>query len=452
MSVYGDYLMQRRENEEMRHSGKSDEFAMRLENQIKSDPRRGGVIILNSSTARKNRIDFNYDMTEELLQFFAPDQHFFFEYADTIDLGSVPESILNVPFVMNLIPLVWLSDSVMYIKTLDKNFYDCLDEIKLGFKRVYPSVKFGGRLVVEKLEVNEYPKTGKTTIFFTGGVDATASLIINIKKKPEPFYILGADVDLSDTQNIAAAQRDVPASLQALGFRCHFIRSSIRYFFDGVKITNYFEKQLKDSWWHGAQHSIGMLSLMAPYAYLNRIDTCIIAASFTAAYEGKINCVSFPFIDDALCFGSTGCYHDGYDMTRQDKINLITSFCAKHNVKLNLRVCFSPINGQNCNHCEKCMRTIMAIRATGYDPNNYGFSVKSSNYAEIHEYLSNNLLYHTAHWEAIRAEFRKHKKKWEKDPDVSWILNIKFNSFKIYACLGVKKIRRILKKILRIGR
>ena len=139
-------------------------------------------------------------------------------------------------------------------------------------------------------------------------------------------------------------------------------------------------------------------------------------------------------------------------MTRQDKINLITSYGAKNNVKMNLRVCFSPIKGVNCNHCEKCMRTIMAIKATGYDPNNYGFSVNSSNYAEIHKYLSNNLLYHTAHWEAIRAEFRKNKEKWKRDPDVSWILNIKFNSFKIYVCFGVKKIRRILKHVLRIGR
>jgi len=406
----------------------------------------GGRIILNNVLVHGNLIDFDYSVSHELKEFFAKDTHFFYEYLFDVDLTDVPKSILAVPFVMNLMPLIWLSNSTLVVDCLDKAFYESLEEIKKGFQRVYPKVSFEGQLLVETIEDNRYATTGKSTIFFTGGVDATASLINNLSENPEPFYILGADVNLSDVENIEAAQRDVSHILKGFGLKGKFIKSSIRFFYDGVRITNAFESKLHDSWWHGAQHSIGMLSLMAPYAYLMHIDTCILAASFTKEGEGKINCVSFPFIDNALCFGSTHCYHDGYEMTRQDKINLIADYVSKNKLTIQLRVCFSPHNGENCNACEKCLRTILSLTAAGANPNHFGFRVNHQVYMQAHEYLSTHLLYHTAHWKAIRSEFRKNKKKWKDNPDVSWILDIQFNNIHIYWRIIKNKLKRLLKK------
>lgn len=401
-----------------------------------------GRISLHSTKANGSRVDFDYSISQELVCLFDTKYQFYYEYMFDIDCSLIPDSILNVPFVMNIMPLIWISNSVLQVKVLDRQFYDCLENIKQGFQKVYPKVNFSGKLLVDKLEDNSYLTYGKSTIFFTGGVDATASLINNLSKEPQPFYILGADVRLEDTDNIKAAERDVSNNAEKFGLPCKFIRSSVRFFYDGVKLTDVYEKQLKDSWWHGAQHSIGMLSLMAPYAYVEKIETCIIAASFTKESEGKINCVSFPFIDEALCFGNTKCYHDGYDMTRQDKINLIADYGKKNKIDMMLRVCFSPQKGQNCNYCEKCMRTIMALTVANVVPDNYGFKVNPDVYAYIHEYLSTHLLYHTAHWKAIRAEFQKDKKKWMHNTDVAWILNFKFNSFKIYWMLLINKIKR----------
>lgn len=406
----------------------------------------GGIILLKKVLTAGNRVDFDYFVSRDLQPLFAPGMRFYYEYLFDADLSQVPESILTVPFVMNLMPLIWLSDSVLIVDKLDRAFYESLEEIKRGFQRVYPKVSFKGKLLVNTLEENTYAATGKSTIFFTGGVDATASLINNLAKNPEPFYILGADVDLSDTANINAAKEDVQDILKQYGLQGKFIKSSIRFFYDGVRITKEFEEQLKDSWWHGAQHSIGMLSLMAPYAYLMHIDTCILAASFTKEGEGKINCVSFPFIDNALCFGNTHCYHDGYEMTRQQKINLIADYGSKNEIVANLRVCFSPRAGVNCNCCEKCLRTILSLKAAGADPNRFGFCVDHAVYMRAKEYLSTRLLYHTAHWTAIRSEFRKNQEKWKDDPDVNWILNIHFNSFKIYWRIIKNKVKRILKR------
>ena len=403
-----------------------------------------GKISLHSTHIDGNRVEFDYTVSKELSCLFDKQCKFFYEYMFDIDCQSIPKSILNVPFVMNIMPLIWISDSVLEVSVLDKRFYDCLEDIKKGFQRVYPKVKFKGTLLVDKLEENSYPTYGRNTIFFTGGVDATASLINNLSKKPQPFYILGADVKLDDTDNIVAAERDVSLNTENFGLTCKFIRSSVRFFYDGVKITEVYEKKLKDSWWHGAQHSIGMLSLMAPYAYAEKIETCIIAASFTKESEGKINCVSYPFIDEALCFGNTKCYHDGYDMTRQDKINLISNYGSQNNIRMMLRVCFTPQKGENCNYCEKCMRTIMSLTATGANPNNYGFQVNKDVYVAIHKYLSSHFLYHTAHWKKIKNEFKKNREKWEKDENVAWIFDIKFNSFKLYWMLLKNKFKRVI--------
>lgn len=426
-------------------SDKLNDVTEQLVDRIKREQNvGGGVILLKNVLPAGNCVDFDYFVSEELQNFFVSDMRFYYEYLFDADLSEVPQSILTVPFVMNLMPLIWLSDSVLIVEKLDKAFYESLEEIKRGFQRVYPKVLFKGKLLVNALEENVYAATGKSTIFFTGGVDATASLINNLSNNPEPFYILGADVNFSDTDNIKAAREDVQDILKQFGLQGKFIKSSIRFFYDGVRITREFEAQLKDSWWHGAQHSIGMLSLMAPYAYLMHIDTCILAASFTKEGEGKINCVSFPFIDNAVCFGSTHCYHDGYDMTRQQKINLIAEYVEKNAITTKLRVCFSPHAGENCNCCEKCLRTILSLKAAQVDPNRFGFHVDHAVYMRAKEYLSTRLLYHTAHWKAIRGEFRKNREKWNDDPDVNWLLNFRFNSFKIYWKIIKNKLKRIL--------
>lgn len=401
-------------------------------------------IILHTTKVVQNKVSFSYEMTEDLTPFFDPNTAFFYEYLFPFDFTKIPVAVLNIPFVMNLMPLVWFGNVQLSVETLDKAFYDCLEEIKAGIQRVYPKAHLGGMLNVGTLVDCSYQPQERYTAFFTGGADASATLINQIEKKPELFYIWGADRRLEDAETFEETRRYISKTANDLGLFSFFIKSPVRYFYDGTRITNYFWKTLKDSWWHGAQHSIGMVSLMAPYAYANKIKTHFIASSFTKEAEGKIHCISFPFIDNALRFSSTTVYHDGYELSRQEKINKIVEFCRSKHLSMEMKVCFSPKDGINCNHCEKCMRTIMAIVAAGDDPNKYGFSVNNETFIEIQNYLSTHLLYHTAHWKAIRDEFRKSKEKWETDKRVAWILGFRFNPLRIYIKFAINKIKRML--------
>lgn len=402
-----------------------------------------GSIFVRSVSVKGTRVDYDYEISQDLQKLFDSSERFFFEYLFDFDFFEVPDAILYVPLVMNLMPLVWLSDSTLQVETLDRNFYDCLNEIKEGFHRVYPKVVFGGKLIVDHIKDCTYSPEEKYTQFFTGGVDATSSLIHCLDKKPELFNIWGADTRLDDVKNHEETVRYIDAVAGALGLESKYIKSSIRYFYDGMKISEYYMHLIHDSWWHGAQHSIGMVSLMAPYAYANRVRTHFIAASFTKASEGKVNCVSFPFIDNELKFGGTSVCHDGYEDTRQDKINRIVRFRRERQIPMDLRVCFAPVDGKNCNHCEKCMRTIMGIVAAHDDPEQYGFHVNGELYREIHRYLENTLLYHTMHWRAIREEFRRDRESWKNNADFNWILNIRFNRPGLYGRIVMNKIKNL---------
>ena len=86
----------------------------------------------------------------------------------------------------------------------------------------------------------------------------------------------------------------------------------------------------------------------------------------------------------------------------------------------------------------------MGLKAAGADPNQFGFTVDREFYKYTHHYLSTHLLYHTAHWKAIQAEYRRNKAKWVHDTDVNWILNFRFNHLKIYFKFAIRKLKRIL--------
>ena len=405
----------------------------------------GNIIKIRSVSINNNVVNYDYSIPKALSNCFSKDLDFFYQYPENFDLRTVPKSILYIPLVVNVLPLAWIMHVDIEVPVLDKAFAECIENIKNGFKRVYPNIDFYANLKVGEITENTCMQSDKVTCMFTGGVDAWATLLRILDKKPVLINIFGADIKLEDTVNLGEADKEISNIANFLGLQYYHITSSIRQFISESGIRSTTGDVLKDTWWHGAQHSIGMLSLLAPFAYLNNINTCYIASSFTKKAEGKVNCVSYPFIDDMLKFGSTSCKQDAYELTRQEKISLIAESFEKNKKYFQIKACFSPINGANCCKCEKCMRTIMAIKAVNGNPADYGFNVSNETYCEIKGYLDSHILYHTEHWNNIKKAFQKNKKLFQADKNVNWILNYTFNNPKIYISLAINKIKRILK-------
>ena len=62
----------------------------------------------------------------------------------------------------------------------------------------------------------------------------------------------------------------------------------------------------------------------------------------------------------------------------------------------------------------------------GGDPNQYGFNVNRNTYQEMKSFLTYSYV-NKSFWNEIQIKFNENRSKWEKDENVAWILDMKFN-------------------------
>jgi hypothetical protein len=247
-----------------------------------------------------------------------------------IILDDIPESVLVIPFVMNFMPLIWISNGILIIDKLDATFFESLSDILKGYKKVHPNIDFKGKLSVKELEKNSYlPNADKKAMLFSGGADAVSTLVTHISEKPMLINIWGADIQLDDIENHNIIEKDLNFFTKENSLSFFFIKSSLRWCFDEDFLSKYYKPLTHDNWWHGMQHGVGLLSLLAPYDYLEKVSFNYIASSYTPKDVGIARCASYPFIDSKLKMMSTNCFHDGFENRRIDKINNIVSFANK---------------------------------------------------------------------------------------------------------------------------
>ena len=64
-------------------------------------------------------IKVDYEVSKELELFFNLDNKFKIEYGE--DMTDVPEEIAIIPFISNVLPIIWLTNSCLVVNKLDKN-------------------------------------------------------------------------------------------------------------------------------------------------------------------------------------------------------------------------------------------------------------------------------------------------------------------------------------------
>jgi hypothetical protein len=93
-----------------------------------------------------------------------------------------------------------------------------------------------------------------------------------------------------------------------------------------------------------------------------------------------------PEIDNQIKWSGVNVFHDGFELKRQDKVDIIVTAVNQLDKKTTIRVCYSELKeGLNCSKCEKCLRTIFAIMLSGDNPNKYGFKVDETIYKLINK-------------------------------------------------------------------
>ncbi len=410
-------------------------------------------VILSKIEISENTIKFGYKIDGEWKKYFNKHNEYKIEYTETIK--ETPLSIACIPFVVNILPMTWIFDAELVLDEIDEGFYRSIKEFKEGYKRMYPMIKFNGKLTYNKLIDNSYNVTDKVAAFYSGGLDASSTVVTHYDERPMLMNLQGSDIDLRYTKVL----RDVKDALTSVATNLEldivFIKSEFRALINEKKINKYIKPIAKDNYWHGFQHGIAIIGHAAPLAYKYKMRNVYIASSFTKG--DKASCASDPTIDNFVKLCSTNVVHDGYEFNRNDKSDNIGKFINKTNKKIKLRVCLDDYRVDNCCNCEKCYRTIFGFVSKGYDPKIVGFDVDDKFYKKVeNDFKYKTIVQYVLLWENIQNEFLKHPEL-KKDQRFYWVYNFNFEKsnkkllkyvLKIYNAIlkRIKKVIRIIRK------
>ena len=371
------------------------------------------------------RVIYHYSVTGEWAKYFSDQRTSFIEYDS--DISFVPDSVLAIPFVCNILPALWLCDAELFVNSLDGDFLENLPFVKEGYCKMYPMLNFGGKIHTKAEKVKPAKSSKTSACFFSGGVDAHTTLFRHLDEKPDLLTIWGCDVKLSDQVGWNIIVEHVKNTADTYGVNFHGIKSDFRSVLHESKL-NKLVRSTGNGWWVGFQHGISIISHAAPLAFVFGWGKVFIASSITEKIKDKCICVSDPSIDSHLWFCGCRTVHDGYEWDRQQKVAYLVSQYEKFHKPLKLRVCWESEGGENCSHCEKCYRTILELVSEGADPNEYGFSwnidgIRRCKFKMLYEIKISNPLIEFFYL-PIQRRFKENREKIRNYEEYRWLVKI----------------------------
>jgi hypothetical protein len=319
----------------------------------------------------------DFEVSKPLRRFFA--QEYFFATFNT-EIHTVPASILTIPFLANIAPIVWSTDSILTVPVIDKDFLESLSHIKNSLQRMYPNMHFNGSITGERVESHDNEVTSSSAILFSGGVDSLTSFIQNKSHSPYLVTVWGADVSLGQKGTWNLVKSNVENFARIYNLKNLFITSNLRAFISAHALKAEFKKSIVD-WWGSVQHGLGLLGLCAPLSYSLGIGAIFLPSSHTEDFDHPWG--SHPSIDNLVRWTNTRVIHHGYEYSRQQKLNIIADYIKSEEPNLHIRVCYFSTDGKNCCKCEKCSRTITGLLLEGINPNQHGFSCDKKTFTHI---------------------------------------------------------------------
>ena len=396
-----------------------------------------------TSTDMGSRIDYEYSEPDLLKKYIKKDylnrdEGLYVEIPG--DASGIPEAILSIPFIGMMLTASMLLDLDIHVPVVERTFYDCLQSVRHVYKEMFPASHFNFNVTADSIQEINYESHMKAT-FFTGGVDATSALIENINLKPILLNIWGGDVRLTDPSSHQELETYFKQLSEALNLDYAFVKTDGREMWLEMDLDlllpYHMDSKRNHDWWASIAHILSMTTTIAPFAYLQGIETCYIGSSYvdgTNIFDSNNE-----KLISAIRFGST--HFEGVDgqIDRLGKTKKIIDFHNSTGTNFQLKDCWNRVAGENCSNCEKCYRTIMGIVANGGKPNDFGFTVNNETFQRIKKMLKNSKV-NEAFWIPIVDSFKANKSQWKDNPNLSWILHTKVNSPAVLAKKALRKI------------
>ena len=327
------------------------------------------------SDVEGGRIVYHYRITGPWQRFFAAGSSFEITYP--FDMADVPEGIRIVPLLSQVMPVAWLQDAEVAAPVCDRAFFECLEEVRNGYRNMYPDLSFRGALLARKLEDNRISENRekRAMVFFSGGVDSMQTTISHAAEKPILFALWGSDVFWREDEGWNRLRPILEENAAKVDCPLVTVRTAFRDLLREGELSKTVVSTGRD-WWLGFQHGLGILGHAAPLTWHENVDRAYIAATDNQedAKRAPANLASDPSIDNHVRFGGARVIHDGFEFNRQKKVQHLTEYAASHGGAIRVHVCWETRNGMNCCRCEKCWRTMLGLVVEGADPAAYGFT------------------------------------------------------------------------------
>jgi hypothetical protein len=406
-------------------------------------------LIVDSVKVSDGRLEVHFNCEGQVKKFFGTTK-FFAEY--NVSIESVPEHILIIPFLSTVCPVAWANGADIKVKTIDRAFLQSLRKIKNTYSLFYPEIHFDGEVHADNVVSSSVDTNGKAMILFSGGLDSVATYIRHEKKQPILVAIHGTpDMRANDFKGWSLAYQYLKSFAENIENPLRTVRSNFYDVVDDLMLRKFYEK-LDGGWWERIMHGLVLLGVCAPLTFVDKVQKLYIASTFSQDFHAPWG--SAPEIDNNISWAGVNCQHDGYELTRQQKIELFADYTVQTQRKLPIRVCSWRGNGANCssNKCEKCSRTIVGLELAGLDPNNHGFNVTTDSFMGIKESLENDKWPFGADekwmWTDLQRYARQHKRLPHHEAELltEWLATADVGA------IGAKKHRerRILKGVIPI--
>ena len=330
-------------------------------------------LILDRIIVEDKRVKYTFRAAEPIRKYFTKD-NVTIEYDRNME--SVPESILSIPFIGCIAGLSWMADIELWVNELDETFYQAFARIKRAYQEMHSDFPFKGDLVPCRFVENSTPKTGKSLLLFGGGIDCQSSFIRN-KDSISDVLNIYAWLDGIDQSNKVDIHDDefTKKFCAVAGKTSRHIRSDFFKVLNQAQIDRDFTRKYHTNYWYGYLHSPAFITMAIPMAYEQGLDRVIIASSFSKGIQGYFG--SFITTDSQWRWAENGTtLHDGFELTRLEKVRLLVEHQKKNGKALPLHVC--SFKDHECCVCDKCFRSIVQIVAEGGDPRDFGFDIKGS--------------------------------------------------------------------------
>lgn len=298
-------------------------------------------------------------------------EDFFIRYnQDDVDVATLDTAVLVMPFLMNVLPLIWLSGEVWEIDELDDHLFYSLKVLKKICAYIYPNAQWQGVLRVKNL-ITHTIESKQHDLFvmpFSGGLDSQYTSL-SYRQRPQLLVTVREHQGFLYDAQWRSVIKNVTEFAQYYGHKNVFVESNYQRF---IKNVSLFTRTPGLS--AGTSHGLGWVGIIAPLLVAQHCAHVKIASSLTWDYPlPKLLC---PMVDNTIRFAQASVAHDGFDCTRVDKMEVVSHVFDHESLPYAIYVCQKNHNGVNCCRCEKCVRTISALMALGKTSfKEYGFNI-----------------------------------------------------------------------------